>query len=132
MSSQEIIDYVMNTPHNTNPAILKQMIEASSSGNGGGTYYIIFADYVDSSGKEPYTFISDGLYDAFVKMISEYVPMSIVLWHGKLVGDNDGESWDQVILKGLYKNDNGDLETWNDNYHLFVHPDNTVEYYYDD
>jgi hypothetical protein len=23
MDSQEIVDYVMNTPHNTNPAILK-------------------------------------------------------------------------------------------------------------
>lgn len=32
MNSQEIIDYVMNTPSNTNPAILKQMIDANSSG----------------------------------------------------------------------------------------------------
>ena len=29
MNSQEIIDYVMNTPHNTNPAILKQMLDAN-------------------------------------------------------------------------------------------------------
>lgn len=31
MSSQEIVDYVMNTPHNTNPAILKSMIDTNSS-----------------------------------------------------------------------------------------------------
>lgn len=34
MSQQELFDYVMNTPHNTNPAILKQMIDANSSGGG--------------------------------------------------------------------------------------------------
>ena len=34
MNSQEIVDYVMNTLHNTNPAILKQMIDANSSGGG--------------------------------------------------------------------------------------------------
>lgn len=32
MNSQEIVDYVMNTPNNTNPVILKQMIDANSSG----------------------------------------------------------------------------------------------------
>lgn len=33
MNSQKIVDYVMNTPHNTNPAILKQMIDANGTGN---------------------------------------------------------------------------------------------------
>lgn len=32
MSQQDLFDYVMNTPHNTNPAILKQLIDANSSG----------------------------------------------------------------------------------------------------
>lgn len=32
MNSQEIVDYVMNTPNNTNPVILKQMIDANSTG----------------------------------------------------------------------------------------------------
>ena len=31
MNSQEIVDYVMNTPNNTNPIILKQMVESSGS-----------------------------------------------------------------------------------------------------
>lgn len=33
MNSQEIIEYVMNSPNNTNPAILKQMIDANNTGN---------------------------------------------------------------------------------------------------
>lgn len=35
MNSQKIVDYVMNTPHNTNPAILKQMIDANGGSSGG-------------------------------------------------------------------------------------------------
>lgn len=35
MNSQEIIDYVMNTPNNTNPAILKQMLDANGGDSGG-------------------------------------------------------------------------------------------------
>lgn len=34
MNKKAIIDYVMNTPHNTNPAILKQMLDANSGGAG--------------------------------------------------------------------------------------------------
>ena len=41
MNSQEIVDYVMNTPSNTNPAILKQMIDANSSGSSGGYDLVI-------------------------------------------------------------------------------------------
>ena len=37
MNSQEIVNYVMNTPNNTNPTILKQMIEESGGGGGGGS-----------------------------------------------------------------------------------------------
>lgn len=32
MNSQEIVSYVMNTPSNTNPVILKQMIDENSGG----------------------------------------------------------------------------------------------------
>lgn len=34
MSSKEIIDYVMNTPHNTNPVILGQMLKDVSNTGG--------------------------------------------------------------------------------------------------
>lgn len=46
MNSQEIVDYVMNTPSNTNPAILKQMIEANSSGgsSGVGFDFVLYKD----------------------------------------------------------------------------------------
>ena len=35
MTNQKIVDYVINTPNNTNPAILKQMLKdiAGSGGN---------------------------------------------------------------------------------------------------
>ena len=47
MNSQEIVDYVMNTPSNTNPAILKQMIDANSSGgsSGVGFDFVLHIDY---------------------------------------------------------------------------------------
>lgn len=34
MTNQEIVDYVINTPHNTNPVILKQMLKDVSSPGG--------------------------------------------------------------------------------------------------
>ena len=34
MNNQDIIDYVMNTPHNTNPAILNQKLNKLAGGAG--------------------------------------------------------------------------------------------------
>ena len=34
MTKQEIIDYVMNTPANTNPNVLKTMLDSGSGGSG--------------------------------------------------------------------------------------------------
>lgn len=36
MEKQDIINYVLNTPENTNPAVLKGMLEQLESGGGGG------------------------------------------------------------------------------------------------
>ena len=37
---QNVMDYIMNTPHNTNPAILKQQLEErSANGTGGKSLY---------------------------------------------------------------------------------------------
>lgn len=47
MNNQEIIDYVMKTPHNTNPAILKQMIDENSGGSGGSQSGEMVADGAD-------------------------------------------------------------------------------------
>lgn len=46
MNSQKIVDYVMNTPHNTNPVILRQMLDSNggNSGGGGGTDLTAFLD----------------------------------------------------------------------------------------
>ena len=44
MDSQEIVDYVMETPGNTNPAILKQMIDGVSS-SGGAFDLLAVIDY---------------------------------------------------------------------------------------
>lgn len=37
MTKQNIIDYVMNTPHNTNKAVLNSMLDSIVSGGGGDT-----------------------------------------------------------------------------------------------
>lgn len=37
----EVLDYVMNTPGNTNPAILGQMIQRNSGGGGGGSSRLV-------------------------------------------------------------------------------------------
>lgn len=36
MTKEEILDYVMNTPDNTNRAVLSDMLDEFSSGSGGG------------------------------------------------------------------------------------------------
>lgn len=52
MSEQEIVEYVMKTPYNTNPAILKQKLQefSSSSGNGG---IIAQADWAETDETSP-------------------------------------------------------------------------------
>lgn len=59
MTNQEVVDYVLNTPNNTNPVILKQMLKevAGSGGNidlgvtGATVGQIIKISTVDENGK---------------------------------------------------------------------------------
>ena len=45
MSSEEILDYVMNTPGNTNYAVLKSMLNELENSGGGGTVKPFIIEY---------------------------------------------------------------------------------------
>lgn len=50
MDTEKVIDYVMSTPHNTNRAVLKSMLDGASGGSDGmGTDSIFLINVVDSS-----------------------------------------------------------------------------------
>lgn len=62
----EVINYVMDTPGNTNPNVLRGMLENSSSGSSGGGL-VVHAE-VDETGKDPiYTLDKTGqeILDAY-------------------------------------------------------------------
>lgn len=64
----EILDYVMETPGNTNPAILKQMLDANSGGGGGGA--AVFEYLSTDFDTDEYSFVSstfdiDDIEEAF-------------------------------------------------------------------
>ena len=62
----EVINYVMDTPGNTNPNVLRGMLEKSSNGSSGGGL-VVHAD-IDETGKDPiYTLDKTGqeILDAY-------------------------------------------------------------------
>lgn len=50
MSKQRIIDYVMNTPGNTNPNVLNSLLDEEMSGSGGGD--VVVAHITRESGQD--------------------------------------------------------------------------------
>lgn len=94
MDKQTIIDYVMHTPHNTNPAVLEDMlIQLEEGGSKMNTWDGIF--YASGSDSDEYTFTEfegdvDALEDWIDDPVSVYKKYCIVV--EELASYVDGES----------------------------------------
>lgn len=49
MDKNDIIEYAMNTPHNTNRAVLSSMLNQLTEGGGGGGSFIIGVDHTEGT-----------------------------------------------------------------------------------
>lgn len=72
MTNQEVIDYVMKTPNNTNPQILNQMLEANKGSQNLGFDMKIYDTY---DGRMWY----EGDFSLTVKKIEESFPIIVVV-----------------------------------------------------
>lgn len=117
MSQQDVFDYVMNTPHNTNPAILKQKIKAIS---GGG----VQADWNQSDPSAPdyvhnrthyveeEVILEQQVIDGFAEMEGVYgYPSSIQFELSE--SDEVKVSWDGEIYNCVVTSDNNYLHIGN-------------------
>lgn len=69
---EEVLDYVMNTPQNTNPAVLGNMLDNYENGGGGGGITVIECEVRGSEGGD-YTLINaDKLAQAIDDMQAHY------------------------------------------------------------
>ena len=129
MTKKEIIDYVLNTPHNINPALLGAMLEEFSKGEEKSMGNAVSINFVDENqpGKitaNGFNMISAGAKDDFLdavimvykysKSYKEYTPM--------IVEDiYVSTSFIRITVRTEVDRDYGKT------YALFIRPDDTVE-----
>ena len=65
MDKETIMDYVMETPTNTNPRILGQMLEQNSEGNGSGSTNIMRVLFTEGDGSITTETTSEEIYNAY-------------------------------------------------------------------
>ena len=89
MDKNDIIEYVMNTPHNTNKAVLSSMLNQLAEGGGGGssdfsTAQVTFinADTAHSYSVAAFRIDSDCMSDLDIA-VSEPVTIEVPLYKGK-------------------------------------------------
>lgn len=77
MSVQDVVDYVLQSPQNTNPTILKQMIRENSSSSGGGDTFVVHGTVTPPTqeGEEPSLTVQESIND----IISAYESNKIVI-----------------------------------------------------
>lgn len=122
MNSQEIIDYVMNTPNNTNPAILKQMIEASNGGSGGGYDLVI-----KCQGGE-YSLVQGSYADTLAKMQAG-IPPVVIYCYDHYEGGNRINFYYMPVegVTKMFDRDDIAVDLGNMQY-LYVYEDGHVEF----
>lgn len=96
MTSQEVVDYVMKTPNNTNPVILSQMLkDVADSGNqelNNNKEFLFrkkFENYDDSSGK-----VSDGKFPEATTYDFDLEEMRTIFDKGEFPNITLEISWD--------------------------------------
>ena len=114
MTNQEIIDYVMETPNNTNPAILNQMLETNKGSQSLGFDMKIYDLY---GGRMWY----EGDFSLVVKKIEESFPTIIVFTF-------EGEGYSVGLAWGATKFSNTEyLRIRANSVQYYVYPDGKVE-----
>ena len=78
MTKEDILDYVMNTPNNTNRMVLSDMLDEFNSGSGGGVFLIVEGNNytLNKTWKEIYDAATSGL----VPIIQYYDPTTKYVW----------------------------------------------------
>lgn len=89
MSVQDVVDYVLQSPQNTNPAILKQMIRENSNSSGSGSDIFIVHASVDVSQDESVVSVTES-YDDIASAIQDgkYVLMHVQATDGEGINPN--------------------------------------------
>ena len=86
MTKQDIIKYVMNTPHNTNKAVLSSMLNQLTDGSGSSdfsTAEVTLANNPDFSGGVPVCSSEDDLEGIKVNALGDGT-YTVPLWKGHL------------------------------------------------
>ena len=123
MTKEEILDYVMNSPENTNRRVLSDMLnELTNSSGGGPTVRIVDIVWDDSSGEPTglsmsYNDILDAVWDneEIILLRTEYCDMPIsqmpgggdypIVFSGGVYFSNYNSSWYANVDGWEYKSD---------------------------
>ena len=124
MTKEEILDYVMSTPENTNRAVLSDMLDQFNNNAGGSSALIVEMEYIDTYGQECFKSTIDiddiitafkmgqiiivhtpqilgyGFYEAWIQMTG-YMPVQ------EEYGSNVNET---LIFNGGYTNFEGNVQ----------------------
>lgn len=110
MTKQEIIDYVMNTPANTNPNVLKTMLDSGSGGSGEtlppitveniGQVLGVVPDFDNVSPKEVIPEQTVTIVDKAVEVTADWGPY----WHiSKILAKINGIEYDAIFMNNQYE-----------------------------
>ena len=144
---QNVMDYVMKTPYNTNPAILKQQLEGLSAGGSGNNQSLYGLPYkcrlayageiepeIDEEGNtkeiriQPEVYLNDGI--PFIVFCGDKINDNKYLTcMGRMIGEMyDDEGYDSVYYH-FYSGDKGDVYpklSASQNNHIILHEDYTI------
>lgn len=73
-------------------------------------------------------YISEGTYNAIKSLLLDFIPANLKI---TMVSGNSVFYYTDIRL---WLNENKSIEGWTSDsyYHIWIHPDNTAEFYYDD
>lgn len=109
MNKNDIIEYVMNTPHNTNPAILGNMLNQLTEGGGSSDFstaeVTISADF---NGTAHVAYIHDGeMSEGIVGVGVEPKTIEVILYKGLAYFYSDSDP--TYVVTGDITEDDGDV-----------------------
>ena len=129
MTKQQIIDYIMDSPENTNPAILNQMIdEVSGGGSGDINIFMINESFEPIEGTINGTYTLDKTWQEINDVYMGVVPNTIAVI--KFDNTETAQFW-PVISMDTINDSNYILNTMGRPYSYETSNPNGYPYYYD-